>query len=88
MRPWLWRAALRFWAWPPCKLGPFLRWRFQTQYGSDHPGDPRDAVTFLSWSRSYDKVGREQQRQGRRFARRAMATSVGGTPPMTPSKKT
>lgn len=30
----------------------YLRFRLETQYGSDHDPDPADVVTYLHWCRS------------------------------------
>lgn len=30
----------------------YLRFRLETQYGSDHEPDPADVVTYLHWCRS------------------------------------
>lgn len=51
-RPWLWRTALRFVAWPPWGSMPYLKFRYQTAYGNDYRGDPKDLVPFLRWARA------------------------------------
>lgn len=54
VRPWLWRTALRFVAWPPWKSWPYLRFRHETMYGNT-AGDPRDMVPFLVWARAFNR---------------------------------
>ena len=70
MRPSLWLTALRqatrlaprrWWARPPFLPLPdpdYLRFRFETQYGSGGRPDPHDLVTYLEWCRD------EMQRDG------------------------
>ena len=60
-RPSLWPTALRqarrlarprWWARAPFLPVPdpdYLRFRFETQYGSDGRPDPRDLVVYLEW---------------------------------------
>lgn len=50
VRPWLWRTALRFVAWPPWRSVPYWRFRYKTAYG-DSKGNPADVVAFLQWAR-------------------------------------
>lgn len=50
IRPWLWRTALRYAAWPPWRMGAFMKFRYQTAYG-DSSGNPADVVRFLQWAR-------------------------------------
>lgn len=68
-RPHLWWAALRqahrlarrrWWARAPFLPFPdpdYLRFRFETQYGSDGRPDPVDLVEYLEWCRSLDHEG-------------------------------
>jgi hypothetical protein len=60
-RPALWAVAIgqarrlarpRWWAQAPFLPLPdpdYLRFRFETQYGSDGRPDPRDLVAYLEW---------------------------------------
>ena len=62
-RPSLWTTAIRqavrlarprWWARAPFLPLPdpeYLRFRFETQYGSDGRPDPRDLVAYLEWCR-------------------------------------
>jgi hypothetical protein len=62
-RPSLWWTALRqaqrlarprWWSRPPFLPVPdpdYLRFRFETQYGSAGRPDPRDLVAYLEWCR-------------------------------------
>jgi hypothetical protein len=62
-RPRLWLTAARqafrlarrrWWAHPPFLPVPdpdYLRFRFETQYGSAGEPDPHDLVTYLEWCR-------------------------------------
>jgi hypothetical protein len=64
VRPHLWWTALRqtlrlarprWWTRPPFLPLPdpdYLRFRFETQYGSDAAPDPRDLVEYLDWCHS------------------------------------
>ena len=80
-RPRLWWTAVRqalrlarrrWWTRAPFLPLPdpeYLRFRFETQYGADRPGDklgtradPRDLVTYLEWCR--------EMPEGRRLPRR------------------
>ena len=65
-RPSLWWTALhqavrlarpRWWTRPPFLPVPdpdYLRFRFETQYGSDGRPDPHDLVDYLRWCRAGD----------------------------------
>jgi hypothetical protein len=67
-RPGLWATAavqaLRlagpgWWRRPPFLPVPdpgYLRFRLETQYGSDRDPDPADVVTYLHWCRAMDRV--------------------------------
>jgi hypothetical protein len=59
IRPWLWRAALRFVAWPPWRSWPYLRFRYVTAYG-DAEGDSADVVPFLYWCRGMDELRKKR----------------------------
>lgn len=68
-RPGLWRTALvQAWRMAPAgwwRRRPFLpvpdadylRFRLETQYGSEHEADPADVVTYLEWCRAFDQHG-------------------------------
>lgn len=64
-RPGLWATALRqalrlaapgWWRRPPFLPVPdagYLRFRLETQYGSDHEPEPADVITYLHWCRDF-----------------------------------
>jgi hypothetical protein len=64
-RPDLWATAVRqafrlaspgWWRRPPFLPVPdagYLRFRLETQYGSDHEPEPGDVVTYLHWCRDF-----------------------------------
>ena len=72
VRPHLWRTALRqghrlarpeWWRRMPFLPVPdaeYLRFRFETQYGSHARPDPRDLLTYLEWCRSMDAARQEK----------------------------
>ena len=39
----------------PVPDAAYLRFRMETQYGSDHDPDPADVVTYLHWVRSTNR---------------------------------
>lgn len=65
VRPSLWGVALvqmlrlaapGWWRRPPFLPLPdpaYLRFRLETQYGSDHEPEPADVVTYLHWCREF-----------------------------------
>lgn len=67
VRPRLWATAVRQWArmvapgwWrrPPFLPVPdpdYLRFRWQTQYGSTAPADAHDFVIYLEWCRTFGR---------------------------------
>jgi hypothetical protein len=67
LRPSLWPIALRcalrmarpgWWRRPPFLPRPepeYLRFRLETQYGSDGAPAPEDLVTYLAWCRDEDR---------------------------------
>lgn len=52
-----WRLAGRGWwhrrPFLPLPDPDYLRFRLETQYGSDHQPDPADVVTYLHWCRTF-----------------------------------
>lgn len=40
----------------PLPDADYLRFRLETQYGSDHEPEPADVVTYLAWCRSYRRA--------------------------------
>lgn len=64
-RPGLWATALRqalrlaapgWWRRPPFLPVPdagYLRFRLETQYGSDREPEPADVITYLHWCRDF-----------------------------------
>lgn len=64
-RPGLWLTAVRqalrlaapgWWRRPPFLPIPdtgYLRFRLETQYGSDHEPEPADVITYLHWCRDF-----------------------------------
>lgn len=40
----------------PLPDADYLRFRLETQYGSDHEPEPGDVVTYLAWCRSYRRA--------------------------------
>jgi hypothetical protein len=70
VHPGLWTTALRqgrrlvrrrWWRrWPflPVPDAAYLRFRFETQYGSAAPPDPHDVLTYLEWCREMDARSR------------------------------
>ena len=68
MRPSLWGVAIvqalrlaapGWWRRPPFLPLPdpeYLRFRLETQYGSDHEPEPADVVTYLHWCRTFRHV--------------------------------
>lgn len=67
-RPSLWAVAITqglrlaapgWWRRPPFLPLPdpaYLRFRLETQYGSDHEPEPGDVVTYLHWCRTFRHV--------------------------------
>ena len=65
VRPSLWAVAVTqvlrlaapgWWRRPPFLPVPdpdYLRFRLETQYGSDHEPEPADVVTYLHWCREF-----------------------------------
>lgn len=57
VRPWLWRTAFRFVGWPPWKLRPYMKFRYETAYGGTVTGrtggNPADVVPFLRWAKAF-----------------------------------
>jgi hypothetical protein len=70
IRPGLWPTALRqamrltrpgWWRRPPFLPTPdraYLRFRLDTQYGSDHPMVAGDVVRYLEWCRDQQRLRR------------------------------
>jgi hypothetical protein len=70
LRPRLWVSALRqgrrlvgrgWWRRRPFLPVPdaaYLRFRFETQYGSAAPPRPHDVLTYLEWCREMDAMSR------------------------------
>lgn len=66
-RPGLWRTAVvqsrrmvpaGWWRRPPFLPVPdadYLRFRLETQYGSDHEAEPADVLTYLEWCRDFER---------------------------------
>lgn len=52
-RPAWWRRA----PYLPLPDPDYLRFRLETQYGSDHDPDPHDVVTYLAWCREFGHLG-------------------------------
>ena len=53
VRPHLWSTARRFLAWPPWRCLPYLKFRYETMYGSYDVGSGHDVVVFLRWARGF-----------------------------------
>ena len=51
-RPGWWRRA----PFVPLPDADYLRFRLETQYGSDHDPEPGDVVTYLHWCRTFRHV--------------------------------
>lgn len=51
-RPGWWRRA----PFLPVPDEAYLRFRLETQYGSDHEPEPDDVVTYLHWCRTFRHV--------------------------------
>lgn len=51
--PGWWRRA----PYLPVPDADYLRFRLETQYGSDHEPEPADVVTYLHWCREYGQLG-------------------------------
>ena len=51
-RPGWWRRA----PFLPVPDPAYLRFRLETQYGSDHEPEPDDVVTYLHWCRAFRHV--------------------------------
>jgi hypothetical protein len=74
-RPALWATALRqgrrlarrgWWRRAPFLPLPdpdYLRFRFETQYGTDGRADPRDLIAYLAWCRDMAIGARERGRR-------------------------
>ncbi|MEX0664590.1 MAG: hypothetical protein WD598_07430 [Acidimicrobiia bacterium] len=77
-RPPLWPTALRqlvrasrprWWTRPPFLPQPdraYLRFRFETQYGSDGAPAPGDLVTYLEWCRGEERANTSRARAAHR----------------------
>ena len=50
-RPQWWRRA----PFVPIPDADYLRFRLETQYGTDGPPDPGDVLVFLRWCREHDR---------------------------------
>jgi len=70
LRPRLWVTAVhqairlarpQWWRrWPPLPVpdAAYLRFRFETQYGSSGRAEPRDVVRYLEWCHEMERAAR------------------------------